>query len=46
MALQSHLVTSTKDRNKAAQEQFAKIYYETALYARGIRILGGQGIRA
>ena len=46
VALQSYLVTSTKDRNKAAREQVAKIYYETALYAHGIRILGGQGIHA
>ena len=46
MAFQSRLVASAEGRNKAAREQVAKVYYETVFYARGVRILGGQGIRA
>ena len=45
MAFQSRLVTSAEARNKAAREEVARVYYQSVLYARDVRLLGGQGIR-
>ncbi len=46
MAFHSRLVTSAEARNKAARDEVAKVYFQSVLFARDVRLLYAHGSTA